>query len=125
MDIVATNNAPQAIGPYSQAVVLGDWVFTSGQIALDPSRMEIVDGDVAAQTERVLQNVKAVLEAAGSNLDNVLKTTVYLTDMADFKAMNEVYARYFEDHKPARTTIQVAGLPMNARVEVDTIAQRA
>ncbi len=125
MDIVATNNAPQAIGPYSQAAVLGDWVFTSGQIALDPSRMEIVDGDVAAQTERVLQNVEAVLEAAGSNLGNVLKTTVYLTDMADFKAMNEVYARHFGDHKPARTTIQVAGLPMNARVEVDTIAQRA
>ncbi len=125
MEIVSTANAPQAIGPYSQAVVAGDLVFLAGQIPLDPSSMELVDGDVATQTERVLENVTAVLEAAGSSLDKVVKTTVYLADMADFPAMNEVYAQYFGDHKPARATVQAAGLPMGVSVEIDAIATKA
>jgi len=125
MDIVSTSDAPQAIGPYSQAVVVGDLVFTAGQIALDPATMELVSGDVAVQTERVFENVTAVLKAAGSNLGKVVKTTVYLTDMADFPAMNEVYAKFFGDHKPARATVQVAGLPMGVSVEIDAIATKA
>ena len=119
---VSTPDAPAAIGPYSQAMAVGELVFTAGQIALDPASMEVVSGGVAEQTERVLRNLQAVLEAAGSGLDRVLKTTVFLADMADFAAMNEVYARHFGDHRPARSTVAAAGLPRGVRVEIDCIA---
>ena len=125
MDIISTTNAPEAIGPYSQAVAVGDLLFTAGQIPLDPATMKIVVGDVAVQTERVFQNLIAILEAAGLGLDKVAKTTVYLADMADFPAMNTVYAKFFGDHKPARATVQVAGLPMGVSVEIDAIATKA
>jgi len=124
MQTIHTEQAPQAIGPYSQAVVAGEFVFTAGQIALDPATGEIAAADVAGQTERVLRNLTAVLEAAGSGLAQVVKTTVFLADMADFAAMNEVYARHFGAHKPARSTVQAAGLPKNVRVEIDVIAVR-
>jgi 2-iminobutanoate/2-iminopropanoate deaminase len=119
---VATPNAPAAIGPYSQAIVAGGLVFTAGQVALDPRTMELVDGDVKAQTERVFANLTAVLEAAGSGLDRVVKATVFLSDMGDFAAMNEVYARAFGSHRPARSTVAVRTLPKNARVEIDLVA---
>lgn len=122
MEIVATTDAPKAIGPYSQAVVDGHLVFTAGQIALDPASAEMVGADVASQTERVMRNLAAVLAAAGSGLDRVVKTTVYLADMGDFAAMNEVYAHHFAGHKPARSTVQAGGLPKGARVEIDAIA---
>jgi 2-iminobutanoate/2-iminopropanoate deaminase len=125
MDIVSTSNAPKAIGPYSQATVVGDMVFTAGQIALDPATMELVGGDVAAQTDRVFANLEAVLTAAGTSLSKVVKTTVFLADMTDFPAMNEVYAKHFGDHKPARSTVQVAGLPMNVSVEIEAIATKS
>jgi 2-iminobutanoate/2-iminopropanoate deaminase len=124
MNVVSTDKAPRAIGPYSQAIVTSDLVFTAGQIALDPGTMELLGGDVAAQTDRALKNVAAVLEAAGSSLGHVIKTTVYLLDMADFAKMNEVYTRHFGDHRPARSTVAVAGLPKQARVEIDAIAVR-
>jgi 2-iminobutanoate/2-iminopropanoate deaminase len=124
MQIVSTDGAPTAIGPYSQAVVTGNLMFTAGQIALDPTTMELVGGDVRAQTERVLQNLEVVLAASGLALDRVVKTTVFLADMADFAAMNEVYARRFGSHKPARTTVAVAALPKGARVEIDVVAER-
>ena len=124
MDIVSTSNAPEAIGPYSQAIVAGDLIFTAGQIALNPANMELVGGDVAKQTERVFENLTAILEAAGSGLGDVVKTTVYLADMSDFPAMNAVYAKFFGEHKPARATVQVAGLPMGVSVEIDAIAKR-
>lgn len=119
---VHTDGAPAAIGPYSQAMVHGGLVYTAGQIPLDPSTMQIVQGDVAAQTERVLQNLGAVLEAAGASFGTVVKTTVFLADMDDFAAMNEVYARHFGGHAPARSTVQVARLPRDARVEIEAIA---
>lgn len=119
---VYTPAAPAAIGPYSQAIVAGNLVFTAGQVALDPKTGQLVGSDVAAQTARVLENVQAVLEAAGASLQSVVKTTVYLADMADFSAMNEVYGRHFGDHKPARSTVQAARLPRDAKVEIDTIA---
>ncbi|HEX7049427.1 MAG TPA: RidA family protein [Longimicrobiales bacterium] len=119
---IRTADAPAAIGPYSQAQVVGGFVFTAGQIAFDPATMELVGGDVAAQTERVLENLKAVLEAAGASLGTVVKTTVFLKDMDDFTAMNEVYARYFGDHRPARTTVQAGKLPKGALVEIDAVA---
>ncbi len=122
MKTIATNDAPKAIGPYSQAVVQGGVVYTAGQIALDPATMELVPGDVSAQTEQVLSNLGAVLAAAGSSLEQVLKTTVYLADMADFQAMNAVYSRQFGDHRPARSTVAAAGLPKGARVEIDAVA---
>jgi 2-iminobutanoate/2-iminopropanoate deaminase len=121
---VATDKAPKAIGPYSQAIVTGDTVYTAGQVALDPKTGELVGTTVADQTEQVLQNLTAVLAAAGSSLGQVVKTTVYLADMADFAAMNEVYARHFGGHRPARSTVQAAGLPKGARVEIDAIAIR-
>lgn len=124
MTRVSTERAPRAIGPYSQGIVLDDLVFTAGQIPLDPATGELVIGDVALQTERVLANLGAILEAAGSGLSRVLKTTVYLTDMADFAAMNEVYAKAFGDHRPARSTVAVAQLPRDVRVEIDAIAAR-
>ncbi|MGK7311542.1 MAG: RidA family protein [Candidatus Longimicrobiales bacterium M2_2A_002] len=119
---VHSDDAPEAIGPYSQAMKLGDFVFTAGQIALDPDTMEIVGDDVTAQTERVMANLRAILEKAGSGLDAVLKTTVYLADMDDFAAMNEVYGAHFGDHRPARSTVAVRTLPRNVRVEIDAIA---
>ena len=120
---VVTENAPQAIGPYSQAVVVDGMVYTAGQIALDPQTGGIVGQTAAEQAEQMLKNLGAILEAAGSGFDRVVKTTVYLADMADFSAMNEVYAKYFPTHKPARSTIQAAALPKAARVEMDAIAR--
>jgi len=121
--IVATPFAPAAIGPYSQAVIAGDFVHCSGQIALDPATGKLVAGDVSAQAERVLTNLRAVLEAAGSSLERVVKCTVYLTTMADFAAVNEVYARHFpEGAAPARATVAVAMLPLDALVEIDCLA---
>jgi len=123
-DVVSTPDAPKAIGPYSQAIVAGTMVFTAGQVALDPATMELVPGGVAEQTDRVFRNLFAVLAAAGTDFAHVAKTTVYLVDMADFAAMNEVYARHFGAHRPARSTVAVAGLPKGARVEIDVVAIR-
>lgn len=122
LEKVQTGGAPAAIGPYSQAIAHGGLVFTAGQIPLDPASMQLVEGDVAAQTERVMQNLSAVLEAAGASLQSVIKTTVFLSDMDDFGAMNEVYGRWFGEHAPARSTVQVARLPRDARVEIECIA---
>ena len=119
---VQTGDAPAAIGPYSQAIIANGLVFTAGQIPLDPSSMQLVEGDIAAQTERVMQNVAAVLRAAGAELSTVVKTTVFLRDMNDFAAMNEVYGRHFGDHKPARSTVQAARLPRDVAVEIEAIA---
>jgi 2-iminobutanoate/2-iminopropanoate deaminase len=121
-EIIATEAAPQAIGPYAQAVSLGDLVFTSGQIPIDPKTGAFVEGGIAEQTEQVLRNLAEVLRAAGTNLEGVLKTTVFLVDMNDFAAMNEVYGRYFSNEPPARSTVQAARLPRDARVEIDAIA---
>ena len=120
--IIKTERAPQAIGPYSQAVRAGTLVFASGQIPLDPQTGEFVEGGVAEQTEQVLRNLSAVLEAAGTSLDRVVKTTVFLADMNDFAAMNEVYERYFSQDAPARATVEAARLPRDARVEIEAIA---
>ena len=120
--IVSTGGAPKAIGPYSQAVIWNGMAFLSGQIPLDPVTGELIQGDVAAQTERVLDNLKAVLEAAGASLNSVLKTTVFLKDMSDFPKMNEVYGRYFAESPPARSTVQAAKLPRDVMVEIDAIA---
>ncbi len=120
--VVATDNAPRAIGPYSQAIKANGFLFVSGQIALDPGTQQLIDGDVAAQTERVLQNLSAILTAAGSSLAQVVKTTVFLKYMDNFGAMNQVYARYFGDAPPARSTVAAAGLPRDVLVEVDVIA---
>jgi 2-iminobutanoate/2-iminopropanoate deaminase len=121
-EIVATEAAPQAIGPYSQAIVVGDFVFTSGQIPIDPQTGVFVEGGIAEQTRQVLRNLAEVLRAAGTSLEAVVKTTVYLADMDDFAAMNEVYGRYFSNEPPARSTVQAARLPRDARVEIDAIA---
>jgi len=121
-EIISTEKAPGAIGPYSQAIKTGGMVFCSGQIPIDPATGEFVSNDVVEQTEQVLKNLSAVLEAAGTNLGNVVKTTVFLADMGDFAAMNEVYGRYFSENKPARATVQAAALPKDARVEIDCIA---
>ncbi len=120
---VESNQAPKAIGPYSQGIKAGGFVFVSGQVALDPKTGEMVGSDVAAQTERVLQNLQAIVEAAGSDLDRVVKTTVYLRSMNDFAAMNEVYKKYFKSEPPARATVAVAGLPKDALVEIDVVAE--
>jgi 2-iminobutanoate/2-iminopropanoate deaminase len=119
---IATDRAPRAIGPYVQAVQVGEWIFVSGQIALDPETGDLVPGGIEEQTERVLQNLRAILEAAGSSLEKVVKTTVYLADLNDFAKMNEVYARYFPGEKPARATVEVSRLPRDARIEMDAIA---
>jgi 2-iminobutanoate/2-iminopropanoate deaminase len=120
---ISTPLAPAAIGPYSQAIRSGNLIFLSGQIPLDPQTGHIVEGDAAVQTARVLQNLSAILEAAGSSLGQVLKTTVYLKDLSDFGMMNEVYARFFDDTPPARATVEVARLPRNVSVEIDLIAE--
>jgi len=125
---IATNDAPAAIGPYSQAVRVGDMLFTSGQIPIDPATGKLVSGDIAAQTTRVLENLKAVLAAAGIDMIHVVKTTVFLKDMKDFAAMNEVYAKYFAPAgvvPPARSTVQVAALPKDALIEIECVAKES
>ncbi|MDR0787528.1 MAG: RidA family protein [Gemmatimonadota bacterium] len=124
ISIIQTSDAPSAIGPYSQASVAGPFVFTAGQIPLDPATGELVTGEIEAQTEQVLRNLKAILEAAGSSLNAVLKTTVFLADLNDFAGMNGVYARFFDNHRPARSTVQVARLPKDALVEIECVAHR-
>lgn len=119
---VKTERAPQAIGPYSQAILAQGFIFVSGQIHLNPKTGEMVSGSIKEQTKQVLENIKAILEAAGSSLDNVVKTTVFLQDMNDFASMNEVYATYFRPPYPARSTVQVARLPRDARIEIEAIA---
>lgn len=121
-EAVRSNGAPEPIGPYSQAVRAGDHLFVSGMIALDPKSGELSAGDASVQADRALQNLQAVLAAAGMSCGNVVKTTVFLVDMNDFAAVNAVYAKYFDANKPARSTIAVAGLPKGARVEIDAIA---
>ena len=122
MDIIATDQAPKAIGPYSQAIRVGNIIYTSGQIALDPATGSLVEGDFAAQARRVFENLKAVLAAGGTSFSNVVKATVYLTDLANFVTLNEIYASYFGETKPARTTVGVAQLPKGGLVEIDLIA---
>ncbi len=121
-EVISTKDAPQAIGPYSQAIKAGGMVFTSGQIALDPATNQLIGGDVAAQTERVLKNLAGALKAAGTGLQKVVKTTVFLKNMGDFAAMNEVYGRFFTAAPPARSTVEVARLPKDVLVEIDVIA---
>ena len=121
-EVIATDRGPKAIGPYSQAIRANGFVFVSGQIPLDPATQQLVAGDVQAQTERVLENLKGIVEAAGSSLDRVVRATVFLADMNEFAAMNEVYGRYFRSQPPARSTVQVARLPRDVRVEIDVIA---
>ena len=119
---VHTDDAPAAIGPYSQAIVSNGFVYTAGQIPLDPASGELIEGDIEAQTGRVLDNLKAILDAAGSSLSNVVKTTVFLADMGDYARVNEVYGRYFDEPYPARSAVQAAGLPKGVRVEIDAVA---
>jgi len=121
-DVIATPDAPQAIGPYSQAIRAQGLIFTSGQVAIDPATQQVIQGDVSAQTERVLKNLVAILQASGSSLDKVLRCTVFLKNMGDFAAMNEVYGRYFKQAPPARSTVEVARLPKDVLVEIDVIA---
>ena len=122
LDFVSTTGAPKAIGPYSQAVRAHGFLFTAGQVALDPEKGELVAGGIREQTTRALDNLRAILTAAGSDFSHVVKTTVFLVDMADFALMNEVYAEVFGDHRPARSTVAVASLPRGARVEIEAIA---
>jgi 2-iminobutanoate/2-iminopropanoate deaminase len=123
MRFVATESAPKAIGPYSQGTIANGFVYTAGQIALDPVTAQVTAEGITEQTEQVMRNLGAILEAAGSGFDRVVKTTVFLTDMADFQAMNEVYARAFGSHRPARSTVAVAGLPKGVRVEIEVVAE--
>jgi 2-iminobutanoate/2-iminopropanoate deaminase len=121
-EVIATEQAPQAIGPYSQAIRAQGLIFTSGQIAIDPATAQIIGGDVSAQTDRVLKNLAAILQASGSSLEKVLRCTVFLKNMGDFAAMNEVYGRYFTQAPPARSTVEVARLPKDVLIEIDVIA---
>lgn len=121
-EVISTQDGPQAIGPYSQAIRAGGFVFVSGQVAIDPASQQVISGDVAAQTERVLKNLSAILTAAGSGLRNVVRSTVFLKNMSDFSAMNEVYGRFFHAAPPARSTVEVARLPKDVLVEIDVIA---
>jgi 2-iminobutanoate/2-iminopropanoate deaminase len=121
-DVISTKDAPQAIGPYSQAIRANGLVFVSGQVAIDPATQQVINGDISAQTDRVLKNLHAILKAAGSSLEKVVRSTVFLKDMGDFGAMNEVYARYFKANPPARSTVQAARLPKDVSVEIDVIA---
>lgn len=124
MKYIATDRAPKAIGPYSQAVQAGELVFTSGQVPIDPATGRLIEGDFEAQVRRVFENLRAVLEQSGCSFSDVAKATVFLQDLADFQVMNVIYAEYFGEHKPARSTVQVARLPVDARVEIDLIAVR-
>lgn len=121
-DVVSTKDAPQAIGPYSQAIKAGELVFLSGQIAIDPATSNIIQGDISAQTERVVKNISAILAAAGTSLERVVKTTVFLKNMSEFAAMNEVYGKFWKSAPPARSTVEVARLPKDVLVEIDVIA---
>jgi 2-iminobutanoate/2-iminopropanoate deaminase len=121
-EVIATNDGPKAIGPYSQAIRANGFVFVSGQVAIDPATQQVIDGDVAAQTERVLKNLSGILEAAGSGFGKVVRTTVFLKNMGDFAAMNEVYGKHFTAAPPARSTVEVARLPKDVLVEIDVIA---
>jgi 2-iminobutanoate/2-iminopropanoate deaminase len=121
-DIISTSKAPQAIGPYSQAVRFDNLLFISGQIPLEPESCEIVKGDIKAQTKQILENLKGVLTAGGSSLDNVLRTTIFLTDLEDYADVNEMYAQFFGKSMPARSTVQVSRLPMDVQIEIDAIA---
>ncbi|MFZ0819473.1 MAG: RidA family protein [Candidatus Acidiferrales bacterium] len=121
--VIATDRGPKAIGPYSQAIKADGLIFISGQICIDPKTQQLVEGDIAKQTERVMENLKGIVEAAGSSLDKALKTTVFLSDMGDFAAMNAVYAKYFGEAPPARATVQVARLPRDVKVEIELIAE--
>ncbi|MEJ2558256.1 MAG: RidA family protein [Anaerolineae bacterium] len=121
-EIITTDKAPAAVGPYSQAVRMGDFVFTAGQVPLDPATGQMVAGDIEAQTRQALTNLSAVLEAAGTDLANVVKTTVFLADIGEFKLMNSVYAEFFPDAPPARSAVQAAALPLGARVEIEAVA---
>lgn len=121
-EVIATDRGPKAIGPYSQAIRANGFLFLSGQIALDPATQQLVAGDVRTQTERVMENLKGIVEAAGSGLDRVVRTTVFLADMSEFASMNEIYGRYFPEQPPARSTVQAARLPRDVRVEIDLIA---
>lgn len=120
--VVATELAPRAIGPYSQAIKVGGFVFTAGQVAIDPGAGQLIEGDITAQTSRVLQNLSAILEAAGTSLSKVVKTTVFMADLAQFKAMNETYGEFFPVNPPARSTFAVAGLPLGALIEIECVA---
>ena len=120
--IITTSEAPAAIGPYSQAIRIGEFLYTSGQISLDPKSMELITGNIEVETERVLKNIEAILNADGLNLNNIIKTTVYLTDLSEFGRMNQVYEKFFVETKPARACVQVAALPKGAKVEIDAIA---
>ena len=120
--IIATRKAPAAIGPYSQAIRIGDFLYTSGQISLDPETMEMITGDIEVETEKVLKNIEAILKEDGLNLNNIIKTTVYLTDLSEFARMNQVYENFFTDTKPARACVQVAALPKGAKIEIDVVA---
>jgi 2-iminobutanoate/2-iminopropanoate deaminase len=122
LKLIHTSEAPEALGPYSQAVVAGEWVFASGQIPIDPATGELIDGEIAEQTDRVMRNLAAVLQEAGVSLNQVAKTTVYLADMGTFAEMNQVYAKHFGDHRPARATVQAGALPKSVGVEIDAIA---
>jgi 2-iminobutanoate/2-iminopropanoate deaminase len=121
-DVISTDDGPRAIGPYSQAIRANGFVFVSGQVAIDPATQQVIDGDVAIQTDRVLKNLSAILQAAGSGLEKVVRSTVFLKNMGDFTAMNEVYGRYFSAMPPARSTVEVARLPKDVLVEIDVIA---
>lgn len=121
-DVISTSDGPKAIGPYSQAIRANGFVFVSGQVAIDPATQQVISGDVAAQTDRVLKNLSAILKAAGSGLEKVVRSTVFLKNMGDFAAMNEVYGKYFTQAPPARSTVEVARLPKDVLVEIDVIA---
>ena len=121
-EVIATEHAPKAIGPYSQAIRAQGLIFTSGQVAIDPANQQVIAGDVSAQTDRVLKNLAAILQASGSSLEKVLRCTVFLKNMGDFAAMNEVYGRYFKQEQPARSTVEVARLPKDVLIEIDVIA---
>ncbi|MEK2645297.1 RidA family protein [Bdellovibrio sp. BCCA] len=122
--VIHTDNAPKAVGPYSQAVQMGDFLFCSGQISIDPKTNEVFTGDIKTQTEMVMRNIDAVLSAAGMNFSNIVKTTIFITNMSDFVTVNEVYAKAFKDAPPARSTVAVAGLPKGVNVEIEVIAHR-
>ena len=122
-EVVATKDAPQAIGPYSQAIKVGGFLFTSGQIAIDPATSQVIEGDIAAQTDRVMKNLAAILKAGGLSLQRVVKTTVFLKSMGDFATMNEIYGKHFGEHRPARSTVEVARLPKDVLVEIEVIAE--